>query len=72
MKSFEEPETHRGLTFIKQLRILIIGDFLPDIGRVSQYVLIMSIVLSKGGHKVIILHTKSGVDALYKGFTYIG
>jgi glycosyltransferase involved in cell wall biosynthesis len=68
MKSFEKPESPRGLAFMKQLRILIIGDFLPDIGGVSQYVVNMSIALSKGGHKVTILHTKSGVDTVYKGF----
>jgi len=68
MKSFEKPESPRGLASVKQLRILIIGDFLPDIGGVSQYVVNMSIALSKGGHKVTILHTKSGVDAVYKGF----
>jgi len=68
MKSFEKSGSPRGLAFMKQLRILIIGDFLPDIGGVSQYVVNMSVALSKGGHKVTILHTKSGVDTVYKGF----
>lgn len=45
------------------VRILIVGDFLPDRGGVSTYVLNLSItLLVRYKHKVSILHTKKGSD----------
>lgn len=34
-KVLEEPRTSRGRALMKRLRILIIGDFLPDIGGIT-------------------------------------
>jgi glycosyltransferase involved in cell wall biosynthesis len=54
---------------MKRLGILIVGDFLPEIGGVSQYVLNMSIFLARKGHKVIVLHTRSGANTYHKSFS---
>jgi glycosyltransferase involved in cell wall biosynthesis len=54
---------------VRQLKILIVGDFLPERGGVSQYVLNMSISLTRRSHKVVVLHTRPGVDIYYKSFS---
>ena len=46
----------------KSLRILIVGDFLPDVGGVSQYVFNLAFSLIRSGHKVTIFHTRIGLD----------
>ena len=46
----------------KPLKVLIVGDFLPDVGGVSQYVLNLATFLIKFGHEVAIFHTKPGLD----------
>lgn len=50
------------------LRVLIVGDFLPDIGGVSQYVLNLSLSLIRYGFNIIVFHTKRGLDIYLDNF----
>jgi len=54
----------------KSLKVLIVGDFLPDVGGVSQYIFNLTTYLIRFGHKVTIFHTKPGLDKNF-GILYI-